>query len=336
MLVNYVTKNSAPRNVFYSKLKSNFQASYVRNLFKGSGVYIDAENNTFDTLIVDEAHRLNEKSGMFKNKGENQVKEIINAAKCSIFFLDEYQRVTIDDIGSIDIIKKYAQEVNAEIEMVELQSQFRCNGSDGYLAWLDHVLEIRDTANFDGFDYGYDFRVIDDPNVLRDLIVEKNKINNKSRLVAGYCWNWISSGKSDSNVHDIVIPECNFSMSWNLDNTQTWAIDPDSINEIGCIHTCQGLEFDYVGVIIGKDMRYEDGKIITDFTKRASTDKSLFGIRVMYRRNPEAAYKLADQIIKNTYRTLMTRGMKGCYIYCVDKGLQEYFKTRCHTLRNKN
>ena len=180
------------------------------------------------------------------------------------------------------------------------------------------------TANFDGFDYDYDFRVVDDPNQLRQLI--ENNINNKSRLLAGYCWDWISSGKNDSSVHDIVIPEYNFSMSWNLGNTNTWAIDSNSINEVGCIHTSQGLEFDYVGVIIGEDLRYKNGKIITDFNKRAKTDQSLKGIKKMYRENPERALKIADQIIKNTYRTLMTRGMKGCYIYCVDKKLQEYFR----------
>lgn len=95
-------------------------------------------------------------------------------------------------------------------------------------------------------------------------------------------------------------------MSWNLGNTDTWAIDEDSVNEIGCIHTSQGLEFDYVGVIIGEDMRFENGKIITDFNKRASTDQSLRGIKKMYKENPNKAQKTADEIIKNTYKTLMT------------------------------
>ncbi len=331
MVVNYVTKNSAPRSVFYDKLKGNFKASYIKNLFKGSGIFIDSEKNVFDALIVDEAHRLNEKSGMFKNKGEHQVKEIINASKFAVFFLDENQKVTIADVGSADIIIKYAKELHAEFEIVDLQSQFRCNGSDGYLSWLDNVLEIKETANYD-FDYDYDFKVIDDPNILKKLIVDKNKINNKSRLVAGYCWNWISDGKNNSNIHDISIPEHNFEISWNLGNSNTWAIDLNSVNEIGCIHSSQGLEFDYVGVIIGEDIRYENGKINTDFNKRAGTDKSLFGIKSIHKHNPEKANLIADQIIKNTYRTLMTRGMKGCYIYCVNKKLQEYFKTKVSLL----
>ena len=148
-------------------------------------------------------------------------------------------------------------------------------------------------------------------------------------MVAGYCWDWISEGKNNSNVHDIVIPEHNFEMSWNLGNSQTWAIDSMSVNEMGCIHTCQGLEFDYVGVIIGDDLRYEDGHIVTDYTKRASTDQSLKGINKIAREEgQEKAYEIADSIIKNTYRTLMTRGMKGCYVYCTDKGLHNYLKNK--------
>ena len=258
--------------------------------------------------------------------GENQIKEIIAAAKCSVFFIDESQRITLNDIGSIAEIERWAEYWKADVSRLQLHSQFRCNGSDGYLAWLDDTLEIRSTANYDLSGTDYDFRVIDSPTELYEMIVEKNKFANKSRLLAGYCWDWISTGKNDTTVHDIVIGD--FEMSWNLGNSSTWAIDETSVNEIGCIHTSQGLEFDYVGVIIGEDLRYENGHVITDFTKRASTDQSLKGIKKKYTENPLEAYKLADEIIRNTYRTLMTRGMKGCYIFCVDKGLQEYFKER--------
>ena len=320
----YVTKNAAPRAVFRDKLKGSFKMTYINNLFQGSGQFTEAETNEVNVLVVDEAHRLNAKSGMFQNLGENQIKEIINASNFSIFFIDEDQKVTLKDIGSVDEIKKYAQELGAGIRIVELESQFRCNGSDGYLSWLDNLLEIRNTANFDDMDFDYDFRVLNDPNEVRRLIEEKNRENNKSRMVAGYCWNWISEGKNNTEIHDIVIPEYNFEMSWNLGNSQTWAIDPMSVNEIGCIHTCQGLEFDYVGVIIGDDIRYEDGHIVTDYKKRASTDQSLKGINKIAKEDgQEEADRIADTIIKNTYRTLMTRGMKGCYVYCTDKQLSE-------------
>lgn len=323
--VMYVTKNSAPREVYRKKLTDGkYRKAYIDNLFKGSGSFTEAISDDFDCLIVDEAHRLNEKSGMFQNLGENQVKEIINAAKTSIFFVDDFQMVTTKDIGSTNEIKKWCRYFDAEVYEDTLLSQFRCNGSDSYLSWIDNVLEIN-LETTDDFDFDYDIRICDSPEEVRELILEKNKINNKSRMVAGYCWNWIKEGKNNSDIHDIQIGD--FEMSWNLGSSSTWAIDSESVNEIGCIHTCQGLEFDYVGVIIGEDLRYDDG-IITDFTKRARTDQSLKGLKGLYKKNKEEALKIADRIIKNTYRTLLTRGQKGCYIYCVDKGLQEYLKSR--------
>lgn len=321
--VQYASKNSAPRYVYAKKL-SGYKKSSVLNMFKGSGSYVDLESNMIDTVLCDEAHRLNEKSGLYSNLGENQIKEIIHASTCSVFFIDESQRVTLKDIGNISEIKKWAKELGSAVTELELVSQFRCNGSNGYLAWLDDVLEIRQTANPDLKDIDYDIRILDTPDKVKDLIIEKNKEANKARILAGYCWDWIKEGKGKTDIHDIVIG--NFSMSWNLDNTQTFAIDSNSVNEIGCIHTSQGLEFDYVGVIIGDDMRYKDGHIITDFTKRAKTDQSLKGIKALYKKDPEKALKEADEIIKNTYRTLMTRGIKGCYVYCTDSKLAEYLK----------
>ncbi len=332
LLAHYVSKNAAPRNVYASKLKKTITKNHIDNLFKGSGSYYKVTKNLMDILIVDEAHRLNEKSGLFKNLGENQIKEIINASKCSVFFIDEDQKVNIHDIGSESEIIKFAKQFNAEVFIQTLESQFRCGGSNGYISWIDDVLDIKDTANFDGFDKKYEIKLFDDPNKLKKEIIDKNKIDNKSRIVAGYCWNWINTAKNKTDVHDIIISEHNFSMSWNLNNTDTWAIDKESVNEVGCIHTCQGLEFDYVGVIIGDDLRFEDGKIVTDFTKRAKTDQSLKGINKIYKEHPEIALKIADKIIKNTYRTLLTRGQKGCYIYCCDKDLREYFRKRIEHL----
>lgn len=324
--VQYVSKNSAPRNVYAAKLKGSIKKSSVDNMFKGSGTYVDVGNNMIDTLLVDEAHRLNEKSGMFHNLGENQIKEIIHASRCSVFFIDESQRVTMDDIGSIDEIRKWAKKEGSEVTEMELVSQFRCNGSNGYLAWVDDILEIRETANFnlDGLDY--EIRLFDNPTDLKNLVVEKNKISNRSRILAGYCWEWPKENRKNSDYHDIQIGD--FGISWNLDDGQAFAISENSVNEAGCIHTTQGLEFDYVGVIIGDDMRYENGHVITDFRKRAKTDQSLKGIKNMYKKNPAEAIKRADEIIKNTYRTLLTRGIKGCFIYCTDPKLREYIRKR--------
>lgn len=328
--VRYVTKNAAPRHVYSAKLSQDFKKNYVNNMFLGSGAFLNSPDNAFDTLIIDEAHRLNEKSGLFRNQGENQIKEIIKAAKTTIFFIDEDQRVTWNDIGTIDEILYWAKKFQANVykgkdnEYLELTSQFRCNGSDGYISWLDNTLQIKETAN-SVFDIKeYDFRVLDSPNELRDLIFEKNKLNNKARMVAGYCWDWVS--KASPDLKDIRIPLYNFEMKWNLaSDGNLWIIKPESVSEIGCIHTCQGLDLDYIGVIIGPDLIVRDGIIQTNPQKRAKTDASLKGYSRDLLLDREKAEKKAASLIKNTYKTLMSRGLKGCYIYCTDNETQNYF-----------
>lgn len=325
LLAQYVTKNSAPRDVYASKLTGSFKKSHINNLFKGSGSYTESDANIFDVLVVDEAHRLNEKSGMFQNLGENQIKEIIASSKLSVFFLDEDQRVTIRDIGENDEIKRWAVKLGAQVHELELQSQFRCNGSDGYLAWVDNSLQIKETANetLDGINY--DLKVFDSPNELRDAIYRKNRINNKARLVAGYCWDWIS--KNDASLKDITFKEHDFAMKWNLaSDGNLWILKPESVSEVGCIHTCQGLEMDYVGVIIGPDFVIRDGLAVVSAEKRAKTDASIKGYKKLCKENPADAKAKTEIIIKNTYRTLMTRGSKGCYIYCTDHETNTYFK----------
>ena len=326
VFAQYCSKNSAPRLVYAKKLKGHRTKSSIDNMFKGSGSYVDAPKDAVGVILADEAHRLNEKSGLYGNQGVNQIHEIIRAARLSVFFIDESQRVTVKDIGSISEIRHWAVFNNAEVFEEELSSQFRCNGSDGYLAWLDDVLGIRETANFNFENYNYEFKIFDTPEEMRKRIIERNQNSNKSRILAGYCWNWPKSGRSDTNAHEIKIGD--FEISWNLDGGESFAISPTSINEAGCIHTTQGLEFEYVGVIIGDDLRYEDGVLITDFKKRAKTDQSIKGLKKMEKDDPERAHHLADEIIKNTYRTLMTRGMKGCYVYATDPGLQDYLKKR--------
>ncbi len=182
-MVQYVSKNSAPRQVYLKKLKGQIKKSSVDNMFKGSGMYTEAGENMAHCLLVDETHRLNEKSGMFHKLGENQIKEIIHAAYCSVFFIDESQRVTMEDIGSVEEIEKWAGEAGSELHYLELNSQFRCNGSDGYLAWLDNVLDIRETANYDLEGTDYDIRICDSPEEVREIVVEKNRIANRARCI---------------------------------------------------------------------------------------------------------------------------------------------------------
>jgi len=271
MVAQYVTRNSAPRLVYAAKLAGTLKRSRIDNMFRSSETFHKAQPNEYDCLIVDEAHRLKEKSGMFGNLGENQVKELISAAKLAVFFIDEDQQVTLKDIGDKEEIRRWAKKHAAIVTELKLESQFRCNGSDGYLAWLDYALGIAKASANDTLDTGdYDFRVLNDPAQLHALIRQKNT-NNKARVVAGYCWPWLS--KKDPRLKDIVIGA--YQAAWNLtQDGQTWIIQPASVSEVGCIHTCQGLE-------------------------------------------------LAES---STYRTLMTRGLKGCYVHFTDEETARHFK----------
>lgn len=315
----YVTKNSAPRQAFLSILSKNKAEGIadICQLFRSPFGLSKVPTNAYDCLIVDEAHRLVKK--MYGDwSGENQVKECINASLLSVFMLDENQAVTTKDIGSVDEISKWCKKLGSTIIMREetrLVSQFRCNGSDAYIQFIDNLLQ----RNFESIvvplmELNYDFQIFDDASQMREALREKND-ENKARMVAGYCYDW--NVKHHRGDVDICLPG-GFQARWNLENDKIWAINPKSFEEVGCIHTAQGLEFDYVGVLIGKDLRYEDGRVVTDKYAISPDDKSS-GIR-------GASDEEARRLILNTYKTLLTRGQKGCFVYCEDDALREYFK----------
>ena len=293
----YITPNAAPRAVFEAKLKGSMPTVEIHELFSGSAAYAGIKKDSYDVLIVDEAHRLKLRSQYTKG-GVNQIKEIIDSTRTSIFFIDEAQKVTWKDIGEIASIEKFALDAGAEVEHLELTSQFRCGGSDDFMAWLDNALGVRIEADSYFSPGKFDFKIVDSPTELHQMTKEKNQVNNKSRVVAGYCWEWVS--RNDKSLSDIEFPEFGFEADWNLtEYGSRWIIDAESIEEIGCIHTCQGLEVDYVGVIFGPDFLIRDGEIVTDAAQRASSDKSVSGYKKLLKNDPAEAMKRGDEIIKN-------------------------------------
>ena len=259
-------------------------------------------------------------------KGNNQVADIINAAKTSIFFIDDAQVVRPEDIGTVSEIRRVAETMGAKVYEMELTAQFRCAGAEGYINWLDDTLHLAQTGNYDGWDkQSFDFRIFDDPNKMRAAISEKAK-EGSARILAGYAWNWTSGSKGNPNaeVEDIVIPEFDFRMPWNSRKIgTTWPIDEEGINQIGCIHTSQGLEFDYVGVIVGNDLAYlrNEEKFYTDYNEY----KDKIGKKGL-KKNPEELNKL----VRNIYKVLMTRGMRGCYVYFTNKETEDHFRSRAN------
>lgn len=320
----FVAPNASFRDVLVHKLTTGRTKNRVKSLFRGSGSFVDTEKNIFDVIVVDEAHRL-KGAGAYMYQGENQVEDIVKAAKVSIFFIDDYQVIRPDDIGSLEEIRRVVRSEGAEIHEVELQAQFRCAGAQGYLNWLDNTLHIRETANYDGWDKEkFDFKIFDNPNDLVAEIKKKQSGGNSARILAGYAWEWTAAkeGNADASAHDITIPEYNFSMPWNSRRIgTTWAIDVDGIDQAGCVHTSQGLEFDYVGVIVGRDLQFdpESMEFFTDWEeyKDRNGKKGL-------KNDPERLNKL----VRNIYKVLMSRGMKGCYVYFMDSETRKFFVER--------
>lgn len=324
--VRFVAPNAAFRSVILEMLKGKKgNSSRAKVLFSGSGSYLNSRNNEFDVLIVDEAHRL--KNGTaFMYKGDNQVEDIIRASRTNVFFVDDSQMIRTEDIGSAREIRRVAEKYGSAVHEIELKSQFRCSGADGFLNWLDSVLQIREiTGNFTGWDQdAFEFRLMDSPQEVYEAVQARCAEGFKARMLAGFAWKWTADkeGNAHGEIEDVSLPEYGFSMPWNgRDMSTTWAVHPNGINQIGCIHTSQGLEFDYAGVIIGNDLRYDPKRyaVFGDYEEYMDT-----GGKKGLAKDPE---KLT-RFVSNIYKVLMSRGMKGCYVFCRDENLRKYLNER--------
>lgn len=301
----------------------------ARNLFINPYFLVPAkvEESGLDVIFVDEAHRL-EQSNVHRymrpeHKSElPQVDQIIRAARTSVFFIDDKQSVRHLEIGNSDVIREAAARMGASVDEVELVSQFRCMGSNDYLLWIESVLGFsserrvfRDTEKFD-------FRIFDTPGELYDELRKKESEKpGSARLLAGFCWPWSDPRPDGTLVNDVKIG--NFEMPWETKGDQwagdyppwhQWAIVPKGFEQVGCIYTAQGFEFDYVGVIIGNDLIYDPqsdslkGNISATRDPVLKRDKDNF-----------------DKYVRNIYRVLLTRGMKGCYVCFQNDLVKDYF-----------
>lgn len=295
----------------------------ARPMFNFFNSFATMSENSVDVLIADEAHRIRESSNNRFTRRENrsnlpQIDELLKVARLSIFFLDENQVVRPNEIGSIDLIKRAAGKfgVNeSEIGEFELQTQFRCSGSDAYLQWLDHVLAIRDTEITE-FDAKMEFKIFDNPSDMVSEVRKRNKkAPNKSRIVAGFCWPWSAPNLDGTLVNDVKIGD--FEMPWEKKNQfWRWATHKSGMEQVGTVYTAQGMEFDYIGVIFGNDLVYDQKE-----KQWVAKPKSSYDTQVT-RSNPNLVNHF-----KNVYRVLLSRAHKGVYIYFVDKETEKYFKS---------
>lgn len=329
----YVAKSSYIKETYYKKLTRDIpDYRILRTLFRGSGDFHKEAFNTdkqFDCLIVDEAHRLTEKTKIsFMYYGKNQIQEIIHSSKVSVFFIDETQQIDIKDFGTIENIKAAAKAEGAQIiedDKYVLKSQFRCNGSDEYINWVEAILYNRPIGSMSNI-MDYDIKLYDSLIEMHNDIKMKNaESSNACRMLCGDVFPWLSM--NDRNAIDIRMD--GFEAQWN--RSKSFAVDPKSIDEVGCIHTSQGMEFEYVGLIIGDDLIYRNGKVETDYTRHPSGSGEFRRPHQKYPKQEDRA--LIDKLIRNTYKVLFTRGQKGLYLYVMDKELKAYLESELKNLK---
>ena len=338
--VHYATKSKPLLEGVRAQLSTT-----SRMLFSNVTSFVpsSSDENSVDVLLVDEAHRIQKNANNQYTKAENrtdlsQIDTIIRAAKITVFFIDDRQAIRGVEIGSASMIREAAERWNASVEECELKSQFRCNGSDNYLNWLEQVLYNKQvTSHFDTEDF--DLRIMDSPQKMYESLVEQNNVPGQTaRLMAGFCWPWSTNVVNGDLVKDVKIGT--FAMPWETNDKvdrrslrvsyprwYEWAYKPEGIKQVGCIYTSQGYEFDYAGVIIGPDLKYDpvEDKIITD--KSACKDPVL-------KRTQKEATMTFDDYVRNIYRVLMSRGMKGCYLYVCDKELRKYLKELINEMKS--
>ena len=255
------------------------------------------------------------------------MREILEAAKVSVFFIDDRQIVRPNEIGSTAHIREHADAVDAEVSEYELEVQFRCGGSDGFINWIDNTLGVRRTANviWDGSD-GFDFRIVGSPQELEGLIRQRAAEGHTARVAAGFCWPWSAPREDGTLVDDVVIG--NYRRPWDakpgdwrlapgIPSAALWATDPAGIDQIGCVYNIQGFELDYVGIIWGRDLRLDWDRNAWIGDKTESADS-------VVKRSKE---KFVD-LVKNTYRVLLSRGMKGCYVHFMDRDTERFVRSR--------
>lgn len=329
----YVVHHATGSSAFTNTVR-RIVGSRASSLFNFFNSYLNAEENTLDVLVCDEAHRIRKHSWnrWTKRKADDpdrpQIDELLSVARVGVFFIDDMQGVKRNEIGNSEGIERAAAERGAEVHEFELEVQFRCGGSDGFVRWVENTLGIRRTANqLWAGDDNFDFDIVDSPEELDALVRSRQAEGYSARLVAGYCWPW-SDPRDDGTLQDDVRIG-GWSRPWNakpnagqltedIPRSHFWATQGGGIDQVGCIYTAQGFEFDYVGVIFGRDLVYRprDGWVglpdrSYDTGLKRGTDAETF-----------------TRLVKNTYRVLLSRGLKGCYVHFLDSPTRTFVESR--------
>ena len=299
------------------------RAPRVRQMFKYFNQFIDAEQNGLDVLICDEAHRLRETSAnrytaAKLRTGKPQVSELIDAARVPVFLLDEHQVVRPGELGTVADIKAAASTLGLNARVIELEGQFRCGGSSAYEAWVLRLLGLEPggPVPWEG-DEVFDVRTVSGPSIMEELLRAKIASGFGARMAAGYCWHWSEPTATGLKL-DVEIGD--WHKPWNnkkdtshagAPGTAFWASDPAGFEQVGCVYTAQGFEYDYAGVIMGPDLVWRKDRWVARPDRSHDTQAK--------RGTPEQF----DLAVRNTYKVLLTRGMLGTVVFSTDAETQE-------------
>ncbi|GIF66224.1 ATP-binding protein [Asanoa ishikariensis] len=308
-------------------------STHHQKLFKYFNSFMAATPNDLDVLLCDEAHRVRETSAnrwtsRALRAGRPQVDELMAAARVPVFLLDEHQVVRPGEQGTIDVISAHAEQLGIKVDLVSLHDQFRCGGSQAYEEWVLALLGLEGEKPhvWEG-DGRFDLRVAASPAEMEAFLAEQNARGLTARMSAGYCWRWSKPQPDDSLVDDVRIGD--WARPWNANSERNvggapgsafWATDPAGFGQVGCVYTAQGFEYEWSGVILGPDLVARDGRLTT--VPSASKDPAL------------TKGTDADRLIRNTYKVLLTRGMRGTLIYSTDAETREYFAGLVRTVRS--
>ena len=303
--------------------------------FKYFNSYLAGDADTLDVIVCDEAHRLRQVSHTrytptAKRTDRPQIDELIDVARVSVFFIDDLQVVRPGEAGSAGLIRDAARRLGAPVFDYELEAQFRCGGSDGFIQWVENTLDIRKTPTvlFEGDDQ-FEFDVVDSPRELEALINQRTAQGHSARLVAGFCWPWSDPNDDGTLVDDVKVDD--WEMPWNaksdaarlapgIPKSNFWASDPGGLDQVGCVYTAQGFEFDYVGVVFGRDLVYRG--------RAGWVGQPEFSHDSVVRRAAKDSLEAFTDLVKQTYRVLFTRGLKGCYVFFEHQATRDFVLSR--------
>lgn len=303
------------------------RAPRTRALFMYFNQFMTAERNGLDVLIADEAHRIRENSvdrytpGALRRDPRRQVDELIDAARVPVFLLDQHQVVRPGEMGTVEDIEKHARERGLDVYTIDLSTQYRSGGSAEYVSWVERLLGLTPggPVPWSGNER-FVVRTVSSPSVMEEVLADKLAQHQNARMAAGYCWPWSDPEPDGSLVPDVRIG--GWSRPWNLKGDRSvgdappaalWASDDRGFGQVGCVYTAQGFEYEWNGVLLGPDLVWREDRWVAVRSENKDPD---------FRNTKKVSDADFDSLVRNVYKVLLTRGLRGVYLYSADAETQ--------------